>query len=66
VTDDRPHVVRAEDDPYYRSTRGKAYRNDPHNEFAFESDVTERVIAAFDEADIERPVPRDRPPAESD
>ena len=66
VTDDRPYVVRAEDYPYYRSIRGKAYVNDLRNEFAFESDVTERVIAAFEEADIERPAPRDRPPAESD
>jgi small-conductance mechanosensitive channel len=66
VTDERPYVVRAEDEPYYRSIRGKAYVNDLRNEFAFESDVTERVIAAFEEADIERPAPRDRPPAESD
>lgn len=55
VAPDRPYAVRTRDEGFYRSVRGKAYVNDLRNEFAFESDVTERVLTAFDEAGIEAP-----------
>jgi len=55
VDDDRPFTVLVEDEPLYRTIRGKAYVNDLRNEFAYTSDVTERVLAAFADADIERP-----------
>lgn len=50
-----PFTVLVEDRPFYRVIRGKAYVNDLRNEFPFESDVTERTLAAFDDAGIERP-----------
>ncbi len=55
VTETHPATVVVEDDLYYRTITGKAYVNDLRNEFAFKSDVTERVLAAFAEAGIESP-----------
>lgn len=55
VSDDRPVEVLVEDDLYYRTVRGKAYVNDLRNEMPFRSDVTERVLAAFDDAGIRSP-----------
>lgn len=57
IADDRPVVVLEGDDPYYRTIRGKAYVNDPRNEFLFTSDVTGRVRQAFDDAGIDKPSP---------
>lgn len=58
VDENCPFTVLVEDEPLYRTVRGKAYVNDLRNEFPFKSDVTERVLAAFDEDDIERPSAR--------
>lgn len=55
VTDDHPVTVFVEDDLHYRTLRGRAYVNDLRNEFEFKSDVTERVLAAFEERGIESP-----------
>lgn len=55
VDDDHPFTVLVEDEQLHRTVRGKAYVNDLRNEFPFESDVTERALAAFDAAGIERP-----------
>ena len=55
VTDDLPVTVLVEDNLYYRTIRGKAYVTDLRQEFTFKSDVTERVLDAFDEAAIESP-----------
>lgn len=55
VSDDCPFTVLVEDHAFYRVIRGKAYVNDLRNEFPFESDVTERALAAFEDAGIERP-----------
>lgn len=55
VSDDRPITVFVEDEPYYLTVRGKAYVADIRNEFAFKSDVTRRVLAAFEREGIEKP-----------
>ena len=55
VADEAPAAVVVEDDLYYRTIRGKAYVNDLRTEMAFRSDVTERVLDAFDAAGIESP-----------
>lgn len=55
VDEQCPYTVLVEDEAFYRTVRGKAYVNDLRNEFPFKSDVTERVLAAFEDADIERP-----------
>jgi small-conductance mechanosensitive channel len=55
VSEDHPYTVVVEDNLYYRTLTGKAYVNDLRNEFAFKSDVTERVLATFDEEGIESP-----------
>lgn len=55
VSDDHPATVLVEDELYYRTLQGRAYVNDLRNELAFESDVTERVLAAFEEHGIESP-----------
>ncbi|MDZ7687469.1 MAG: mechanosensitive ion channel family protein [Halobacteriales archaeon] len=47
--------VRVEDRRGYRTLRGKAYVNDVRNEQAFRTDVTERVLAKFEEEGIESP-----------
>ncbi|GGN09735.1 mechanosensitive ion channel family protein [Halarchaeum nitratireducens] len=55
VDDDHPTAVVVEDEAYYRTVTGKAYVADLRDEFAFASDVTERSLAAFEEAGIETP-----------
>jgi len=55
VSEEHPFVVRVDHDPAYVTLRGRAYVNDVRREFAFESDVTERTLAALDEEGIERP-----------
>ena len=50
-----PASVVVEDDLYYRTIRGKAYVNDLRSEVRFKTDVTERVLGAFDDAGIESP-----------
>jgi len=55
VTDDLPVTVLVEDNLYYRTIRGKAYVTDLREEFTFKSDVTERVLEAFDDAEIRSP-----------
>jgi small-conductance mechanosensitive channel len=55
VTDDHPVTVRVTDDLHYRTVTGKAYVDDLRNEFAFETDVTDRALAAFAEHDIRSP-----------
>ncbi|MFB6123021.1 MAG: mechanosensitive ion channel family protein [Haloferacaceae archaeon] len=55
VDDDHPVAVYVDDETYYRTIRGKAYVADLRDEFAFESDVTERTLAAFEERGIETP-----------
>ena len=55
VADDAPATVVVEDDLYYRTITGKAYVNDLRSEMDFKTDVTERVLDAFDEAGIESP-----------
>ena len=55
VSDATPASVVVEDDLYYRTIRGKAYVNDLRSEVRFKTDVTERVLDAFDDAGIESP-----------
>jgi len=55
VDDDHPVAVRVDDETYYRTIRGKAYVADLRDEFAFESDVTQRVVSAFTAEGIETP-----------
>lgn len=55
LSDDHPAVVRVEDRAYYRTLKGKAYVNDLRDEFAFETDVTERTLNAFEAAGIDSP-----------
>jgi len=57
VSEDHPLVVRVDQDPAYVTLRGRAYVNDVRREFAFESDVTRRTLAALDDEGIERPDP---------
>jgi len=57
LSDDHGVVTRLEDEGGYTTLRGKAYVNDVRNERAFESEVTERVLEAFDDEDIERADP---------
>jgi small-conductance mechanosensitive channel len=54
---EHPVTVIVEDEPHYTTLRAKAYAGDLRDEFLFTSDVTRRALAAFDEADIERPRP---------
>ncbi len=53
ASEDCPIVVRVNQQPAYITLRGRAYVNDVRHEFAFQSDVTERTLAAFTEAGIE-------------
>jgi len=55
VSDDHPCTVLVSDEQYYQTLTGRAYVNDLRNERLFQTDVTRRVLAAFDEADIESP-----------
>jgi small-conductance mechanosensitive channel len=55
VSEDHPLVVRVDHDPAYVTLRGRAYVNDVRREFAFESEVTRRTLAALEEEGIERP-----------
>jgi small-conductance mechanosensitive channel len=55
VDDDHPVAIRVGDETYHRTIRGKAYVADLRDEFAFETDVTERVLERFAEEDIETP-----------
>ncbi len=64
VDDSHPVAVIVEDGTYYRTIKGKAYVADLRDEFAFSSDVTERSLAAFDEAGIESPMRGLEPHAE--
>jgi len=57
VTDDHPVSIRLEASPYYYTITGKAYVNDLRNETAFKTDITKRVLAAFDGEEIESPQP---------
>lgn len=65
VDEDHPVAVVVEDEGYYRSVTGKAYVADLRDEFAFSSDVTERTLAAFDEAGIRSPDRDPGAPSES-
>jgi len=55
VSDDHPVVVRVDHGPAYVTLRGRAYVNDVRHEFAFESDVTRRTLAALEAEGIETP-----------
>ncbi|MDY6778667.1 MAG: mechanosensitive ion channel family protein [Candidatus Nanohaloarchaea archaeon] len=55
VAEDRPYTVLVEDETHHVTVKGKAYVNDHRNEFAFKSDVTERVLERFEEEGIEKP-----------
>lgn len=55
VTDDLPVEVVVEDDLHYRTLTAKAYVNDLRNEERFKSDVTERVLAEFEQRGIRSP-----------
>jgi small-conductance mechanosensitive channel len=55
VSDDHPCTVLVSDEQYYQTLTGRAYVNDLRNERLFQTDVTRRVLAAFDEAGIESP-----------
>ncbi|MEF8783184.1 MAG: mechanosensitive ion channel domain-containing protein [Haloarculaceae archaeon] len=55
VTDGLPVTVLVEDNLYYRTIRGKAYVTDLREEFTFKSDVTARVLDAFDDEGIRSP-----------
>lgn len=55
VSEALPVSVVIEDSLYYRTLGGRAYVNDLRNEAAFRTDVTERVLTAFDEACIQSP-----------
>lgn len=55
VSEATPSRVTVEDDLYYRTLRGKAYVNDLRNEEPFKTDVSERVLVAFDDEGIESP-----------
>lgn len=55
VSDDCPFSVSMRDRPYYRLIRVRAYVNDHRHERALVSDITERVLAAFEEEGIEKP-----------
>jgi len=55
VADEAPASVVVEDDLYYRTVTGKAYVSDLRSEVQFKTDVTERVLDAFDAAGIESP-----------
>lgn len=57
LSDDHGVVTRIEDAGGYTTLRGKAYVNDVRNEKAFESDVTRRVLEAFDDTGVERADP---------
>jgi len=55
VADDAPATVVVEDDLYYRTLQGRAYVTDLRSEVGFKTDVSERVLAAFDAEGIESP-----------
>ena len=55
LSDDHGVSVLVEDRRGYRTLRGKAYVNDVRNEEVFRSDVTERVLAKFEDEGIESP-----------
>lgn len=55
VDDEHPVSVRVDDGTYHRTVRGKAYVADLRDERAFESEVTERTLAAFEAHGIETP-----------
>lgn len=55
LSEDHGVSVLVEDRRGYRTLRGKAYVNDVRNEEVFRSDVTERVLAKFEEEGIESP-----------
>lgn len=55
VSPDHPVVVRIDQQPTHVTLRGRAFVGDIRDEFAFESDVRDRTIAALDERAIERP-----------
>lgn len=55
VTDELPIELVIEDELNYRIIRGKGYVNDLRNEIKMKSDVTKRVLEAFDAEGIESP-----------
>jgi small-conductance mechanosensitive channel len=55
LSEDHGVYVLVEDGRGYRTLRGKAYVNDVRNEEEFRSDVTERVLAKFEDEGIESP-----------
>lgn len=55
IDEEHPVSVVVEDRGYHRVLKGRAYVADLRDEFAFSSDVTERTLAAFEEAGIESP-----------
>ncbi len=55
VDDDHPCTVLVSDERYYQTLTGRAYVNDLRNERLFQTDVTKRVLEAFDDAGIESP-----------
>jgi len=55
VSDACPVTVLVDDELYYRTIEGWAYVTDLRHEYPFRSDVTERVLDAFDDAGIDSP-----------
>ena len=55
VTEALPYSVLVSDEQYSQTITGRAYVNDLRNERMFQTDVTRRVLDAFDEAGIESP-----------
>ncbi len=55
VDDAHPSSVLVSDERYYQTLTGRAYVNDLRNERLFQTDVTERVLDAFEDAGIESP-----------
>jgi len=55
VSDDHPYSVLVSDEQYYQTVTGRAYVNDLRNERVFQTDVTQRVLDAFDASGIESP-----------
>lgn len=57
VSAEHPYAVEVEDDLHHRTVRGKAYVTELRRESAFRTDVTTRVLAAFDREGIRSPTP---------
>jgi small-conductance mechanosensitive channel len=64
IDDTHPVAVHVSDETFYREIRGKAYVADLRDEFAFSTDVTKRVLDAFDREGIETPEIQGRLPVD--